>query len=144
MFKRWNARLNLRAVVGIVAAGTLGILIAIGLWPAPQTGASPKTQTISLHSVNKTTALRVVDLKKLEKQGSTAEVTLSSSSNRRIAAYVISVGSTSVVTDLVLSGDGLLVPGAQQVESIALGNFEAASANDPSRSGETGDLSRRL
>lgn len=41
-----------------------------------------------------------------------------------------------MVTDLVLSRDGLLALGAQQVESIALGNFEAAAANDPSRSGE--------
>jgi len=111
-------------------------LVVTGLSFAHIGPLSRTSQEIPLHSINKTTALQVVDLKKSDKGTSDVEITLLNASNKTITAYALLVGSGGIVTDLALSRDGALAPGQQKVESVPFGNFEAAAAQDSRRAGE--------
>lgn len=128
---------KIRASAMVIVFGALGIIVGLVGWPSARMGTSSKSpQDVTLHSTNKTAALQVVDLKRIQKGVSTVEVTLLNVSDKNITAFVLLVGSSGILTDLVLSDGGALAPGKQRVESIAFGNFEAAAAKDPSRAGE--------
>jgi hypothetical protein len=110
---------------------------ATGIWGVARkrNAESKNTQEISLRTTNKTTALQVVKVEKVEDRGTKAKVTLLNQSSKKITAFVLSVGNLSITKDLAYTGDSL-ASGETIVEMIPFYNFEAAASKNPDKAGD--------
>ncbi len=92
-------------------------------------------QSINPRLINKTNALGVVDTTITEANFPDVRVTLVNQSTRNINGYVLSLGTFSITTDFAFNGE-LFKPGETRVETISMGNVEAAAKQDANYTGE--------
>lgn len=93
-------------------------------------------QGITPYLTNKTNALRVVSVKTAgEGSRTNVEITLINQSTQNITAFVLSMGSVSITTQIGFDGEPF-VPNQVRIEKIPLSNVIAAAENNPGRAGE--------
>lgn len=113
------------------------ILLGTGVWASTRIWASQseKSQEIKLRAINKTSALKVVSIRKISNDLPMAEVTLLNQSSKNINCYMLAIGDLMIVADYVPDG-AFLAPGQEKVERILMGNFESAAERNPNHAGE--------
>jgi hypothetical protein len=98
--------------------------------------ASEQSQGLTPYITNKTNALRVISVKTVgEGIRTDVEIKLLNQSTKNITAYVLSMGSVSITTQIGFDGEPF-APGQIRVEKIPLGNVVGAAQNNPERAGE--------
>lgn len=113
------------------------ILRWAGVWASTHIRASQSegASDLKLYATNKTAALKVISVKKVESDLPMVEVTVQNQSPKNITSFMLAIGDLMILTDYVPDGT-LFGPGEQNVQRISLGNFEAAAAKNPKQAGE--------
>lgn len=107
------------------------LFIGTGLWASAHI-FKPSVilpQEINLHVVNRTEALRIDGIEKIEGQYPDVKITLTNSSSKNIAAYSLSIADLTMTTDYAALGS-FLAPGQTKVEIIPFNNFEARATGE--------------